>query len=118
MRAPVPACLTTAALLAALCGCIDHDPARVTSFTRGPAGSFVYSAHTNTVMSANADGAAEAIRRDWLAQALDAHGLCRAGYAVYRRTLVVPRQRPAFGGTADELAFGNSGDVVYDGGCL
>ena len=118
MRASVSACLVSAVLLVALSGCIDHDPVRVESFTPGPAGSFVYAAHTNTVMSANSDGAAEAIRRDWLARALDTHGLCRTGYAVYRRTLVVPPQRPAFGGAADELAFGNSGDVVYDGGCL
>ena len=118
MRAPVSACLASAALLAALTGCIDHDPVRVETFTPGPRGSFVYAAHTNTVMTPNSDGAAEDIRRDWLAQALDAHNLCRTGYAVYRRTLVVPPQRPAFGGAADELAFGNSGDVVYEGGCL
>jgi len=30
-------------------------------------------------MTANDDGAAEQIRRDWLAEALTAHGMCAAG---------------------------------------
>ena len=43
---------------AALSGCADTDRVRVQSFLPGPApGTFTYSARTNTVMSANDDGA-------------------------------------------------------------
>ena len=108
----------------ALSGC--NDPVRVQSFIPGPAGTFTYSARTNTVMSANDDGTAEEIRRTWLAQTLGAAGMCNGGYIIYRRELVVPPQRPAFGPTPANqppssdagLAFGNSGDVVYTGSCL
>jgi hypothetical protein len=118
MRALPLAVLVWSLPFATLSGCIDNDRVRVQSFTPGPGGSFAYSAHTNTVMTENDDGGAEAIRRDWLAQTLEAQGLCRGGYVVYQRYLVVPPQRPAFGAPPDDLAFGNGGDVVYNGGCL
>jgi hypothetical protein len=118
MRAPALACLVLSLSLATLCGCIDSDRARVQSFTPGPNGSFTYSARTNTVMTANDDGAAEQIRRDWLAETLEAQGLCRGGYVVYQRNLLVPPQRPAFSEPPNDLAFGNGGDVVYGGSCL
>ena len=51
---------------------------------------------------------AEQIRRDWLAEALTAHGMCAAGYVVETRRLVQPWQGP----------FGNGGDIVYTGRCL
>jgi hypothetical protein len=118
MRALALAIFVSSLSLAALCGCIDNDRVRVQSFTPGPGGSFVYSAHTNTVMTENDDGGAEQIRRDWLAQTLEAQGLCRGGYVVYQRDLLIPPQRPAFSGPPDDLAFGNGGDVVYSGSCL
>ena len=63
MRAPVLACLLL------LGGCvIDNDRVRVANFTADPAGTFVFTAQTNTVMTANDDGEAEQIRRDWLAE--------------------------------------------------
>ena len=59
MRAPVLACLVS------LAGCIiDNDPVRVESFTADTPQTFTYGAQTNTVMTANDDGAAERIRRD------------------------------------------------------
>jgi hypothetical protein len=111
---------------AALSGCADTDRVRVQSFLPGPApGTFTYSARTNTVMSANNDGAAEQIRRDWLAETLSAHGMCNSGCVIYQRELVVPPQREALGPSGaspqnpdPNLAFGNTGDVVYTGACL
>src|SRR5262249_28858244 len=50
----------------------------------GPA-AFLYSAHTNTVMTENDDGAAERLRRDWMADALGAHAMCGAGDGVQDR---------------------------------
>ena len=77
MRALVPACLIL------LAGCIiDNDPVRVENFTADTPATFTYDAWTNTVMTANDDGTAEQIRRDWLAEALTAHGMCAAGYVV------------------------------------
>src|SRR5215831_11708677 len=61
MRTLVLACL------AMLAGCIiDSDPVRVENFTADTPATFTYDAWTNTVMTANDDGAAEQIRRDWL----------------------------------------------------
>ena len=103
MRALVLACLVL------LAGCIiDNDPVRVESFTADTPATFTYGAQTNTVMTANDDGAAERIRRDWLAEALNANAMCAAGYVVETRRLVQP---------SDGL-FGNGGDVVYTGRCL
>jgi hypothetical protein len=118
MRVLALAGLVSSLSLAALSGCIDNDRVRVQSFTPGAGGSFTYAARTNTVMSANDDGAAEQIRRDWLAQTLEAGGLCRGGYVVYQRNLLIPPQRPAFSEPPNDLAFGNGGEVVYHGNCL
>lgn len=118
MRALSLACLVSSLALSTLSGCIDNDRVRVQSFIPGPGGSFLYAAHTNTVMTENADGGAEEIRRDWLTQTLEAQGMCRGGYAIYQRYLVMPPQRAAFSQPPTEPDFGNGGDVVYSGGCL
>ena len=48
--------------LALLGSCIiDNDPVRVVSFAADPAGTFVFTAQTNTVMTENDDGEAEQI---------------------------------------------------------
>jgi hypothetical protein len=73
----------------------------------GPA-SFLYSAHTNTVMTENDDGTAERMRRDWIADALKAHSMCPEGYAINSRRFVPD----AVG------VFGNGGDILYAGRCL
>jgi hypothetical protein len=92
-----------------LAGCIiDNDRVRVDSFTADTPQTFTYSAQTNTVMTENDDGAAEQIRRDWLAEALAANGMCGAGYVIETRRFVQPW----------EGLFGNGGDIVYSGRCL
>jgi hypothetical protein len=103
MRALV---LTGLVLLAACI--IDNDPVRVESFTADTPATFTYGAETNTVMTANDDGEAERIRRDWLAEALNANAMCSAGYVIETRRFAQPW---------DGL-FGNGGDVVYTGRCL
>lgn len=108
MRALVSACLLSALSLASLGGCIDNDRVRVQTLSVAPGGSFSYRAQTDTVMTANDDGAAERIRRDWLAQALSARAVCRQGYVIDDRQFV-----PAQNGI-----FGNGGDIVYAGRCL
>ncbi len=128
MRVPAFACLVSFASLASLGGCIDNDKVRVQSFSAGANGSFTYSAGTNTVITPNDDGAAERIRRVWLAQTLEAEGVCRGGYVVYQRRLVVPPQGTALAGNPGSINpavaptapayFGNGGDVVYTGSCL
>jgi hypothetical protein len=117
--------ICVSALSLSLVGCsvsnpvnLINDPMRVQSFTPGPGGSFQYSVHTNTVMTENEDGAAEQIRRDWLAQTLHAQGRCPQGYVIYNRWLVIPPQRAAYSPPPDELTFGNGGEVVYNGACL
>jgi hypothetical protein len=124
MRIFAPA-ICISALSLALFGCsvsnpvdLINDPVRVQSFTAGPDGSFLYRVHTNTVMTENEDGGAEEIRRDWLAQTLQAQGRCPRGYVIYQRSLVIPPQRVAYPPPPDELTFGNGGDVVYNGSCL
>jgi len=95
--------------LVSLGGCIiDNDPVRIESFAADPAGTFVFSAQTNTVMTPNDDGEAERIRRDWLAEELNAHGMCSAGYVVEIRQLLDPPDAPS----------SNAHDVVYTGRCL
>ena len=92
-----------------LAGCIiDNDPVRVESFTAETPATFTYGAQTNTVMTANDDGEAERIRRDWLAEALSANAMCSAGYVIETRRFAQPW----------EGLFGNGGDVVYTGRCL
>jgi len=103
MRALVLACL----VLFASC-IIDKDSVRVESFTADTPATFTYGAQTNTVMTANDDGAAERIRRDWLAEALNANAMCGAGYVIETRSFA----QPWVG------LFGNGGDVVYTGRCL
>ena len=90
-------------------GCIIiNDPVRVVSFAADPAGTFVFTAQTNTVMTPNDDGEAEQIRRGWLAEEFGAHGMCGTGYVVEIRRLVEPTDAPS----------GNAHDVVYSGRCL
>jgi hypothetical protein len=92
--------------LVVLGACNDH--VRVVSFEADPAGTFVFAAKTNTVMTENDDGEAEQIRRDWLADELNARGMCGAGYFIeIRRLTEVP-----------DAPFSNAHDVVYTGRCL
>lgn len=93
-------------LLVLLGGCSDQ--LRVVSFAADPAGTFVFTAQTNTLMTANGDGEAEQLRRDWLADELNARGMCAAGYFVETRQLVEPPDAPS----------SNAHDVVYTGRCL
>src|SRR6516162_7934690 len=103
MRAPVLPCLLL------LGGCIiDNDHVRVESFTYDPAGTFVFTAQTNTVMTANDDGEAEQIRRGWLGEDLIVHNVCTAGYVIETRQLAEPSDAPS----------SNAHDVVYSGRCL
>jgi hypothetical protein len=125
MRALTVASLVLPVSVAALAGCINNERVRVQSFAPGPGHTFAYSVRTNTVMPPNEDGAAEAIRRDWLAQTLSAEGMCNGGYVIYQRQLVMPPQRPALelnqvlpANADSSLDFGNTGYVVYSGSCL
>jgi hypothetical protein len=81
---------------------------QVVSLAQRTGGAFSFSARTNTLMTENDDGAAERIRRDWLAGALLSSGSCRTGYVVDGRRFVQPQ-----GGI-----FGNGGEIVYTGHCL
>jgi hypothetical protein len=97
------------ACLVSLAGCIiDNDSLRLESFTADPDGTFVFAVLTNTVMTPNDDGEAEQIRRGWLAEQLDARGMCNAGYVIETRRLIEPSDAPA----------SNAHDVVYSGRCL
>ena len=93
-------------LLLLVGACNDH--VRVVSFEADPAGTFIFTAQTNTVMTENEDGEAEQIRRDWLAETLAAQGMCAAGYVIETRQFEQPWEGP----------FGNGGDIVYTGRCL
>jgi len=70
--------------------------------------AFLYSAHTNTVLTPNDDGTAERLRRDWIADAVQAHAMCAGGYVVDTRRFVPDAEGP----------FGNGGDILYSGRCL
>lgn len=125
MRASAVLCLMIALCVAAQAAWGGGERVRVQSFMPGPGGTFTYSVQTNTVMAANEDSGAEAIRRNWLAETLGAAGMCNGGYVIYRRELVVPPQRPALipappgPANADTgVDFGNTGLVVYSGSCL
>jgi hypothetical protein len=85
-----------------------QDVVRIDNFTATSPRAFVYSARTNTVMTENDDGAAERIRRQWLAQALEAHGMCAGGYVIDSRHLA----------PLEQGRFANDSDVVYAGRCL
>jgi hypothetical protein len=90
-------------------GCIiNNDRVRLASFVSDPAGTFIFTAQTNTVMTANDDGEAEQIRRGWLAEELTAHGMCNAGYVIETRQLVEP----------PGASSSNAHDIVYSGRCL
>jgi hypothetical protein len=89
-----------------LAGCVGTD--RVEGFTATGPSAFLYSAHTSTVLTSNDDGTAERIRRDWIADALQAHAMCGSGYLIDTRRFV-----PEANG-----AFGNGGDILYAGRCL
>jgi hypothetical protein len=100
------ACLLLPFLAAVLSGCAGE--VRSVTLTPGQGGAFTFSAWTNTVMTENDDGAAERIRRDWLAESLVASATCRSGYVVDNRRLV----------QAQTGVFANGGDIVYAGHCL
>ena len=90
-------------------GCIiDNDRVRVESFVANSPDTFVFTAQTNTVMTANDDGEAERIRRDWLAQELTAHGMCGAAMLSKPAGLSEPPAPPAT----------NAHDIIYTGRCL
>ncbi|HZK91208.1 MAG TPA: hypothetical protein VFC56_13765 [Stellaceae bacterium] len=92
-----------------LAGCVGSD--RHEGFTATGPGSFLYSAHTSTMMTANDDGAAERIRQGWLVDALRAHAMCTNGYVVDTRRLVPGS--PSQAGPQ----FSNGGDILYSGRC-
>ena len=100
MRALALLCVLS---LTACLGTVHHEGFAST----GPF-SFLYSAHTSTVMTENDDGAAERLRRDWIANALKAHAMCPSGYVIDTRRFVPDAIGP----------FGNGGDIVYAGRCL
>jgi len=103
MRAPVQT--LSALCLVSLAGCVGT--ARVEGFTPTGPVSFLYSADTSTVMTENDDGAAEKLRRRWIADALQAHGMCAEGYVVDTRSFVSNVDGP----------FGNGGTILYKGRC-
>jgi hypothetical protein len=99
--------LATALLsLLSLGACVWSD--RVEGFTPTSPAAFLYSVRTSTVLTENDDGAAERLRRDWLADAVQAHAMCPDGYVVDTRQF-----RPNVDGR-----FGNGGDILYTGRCL
>ena len=92
--------------LFSLAGCVGS--ARIEGFAANGPAAFLYSAQTNAVMTANDDGTAERLRRDWIADALQAHAMCPDGYVVDTRRFV-----------PDAIGlFGNGGDILYIGRCL
>ena len=105
MRAPVLLCLVSLAV-ASLGGCVWS--ARVEGFSASGPTSFLYTAHTNTVMTPNDDGSAERLRRDWIADAVQAHNMCPDGYIIDRRHFVPDAEGP----------FANGGNILYAGRCL
>lgn len=105
MRALVLLCLLSLGLLP-VGGCVWS--ARVEGFTATSPSSFLYTAHTNTVMTPNDDGTAERLRRDWLAEAVHAHGMCFDGYVIDTRRFVPDAEGP----------FANGGEILYAGRCL
>jgi hypothetical protein len=100
MRALVLLCLVS------LAGCVGS--AREEGFAQTGPAAFLYSAHTNTVMTPNDDGVAERLRRDWIADALQSHAMCPDGYVIDTRRFAPDAVGP----------FANGGDIVYAGRCL
>jgi len=105
MRALLLLCpeMLAVALVVSLAGCAEEP--RVEGFTATGPGSFLYEARTNTVMTPNDDGAAERIRRSWIADAVMVNALCMQGYEIERRSYI-----------PDPV--GNSGAIRYTGHCL
>src|ERR671931_1692536 len=98
-------------LLALLCllmliGC--RGTTRYEGFAAASPDAFLYSAHTNTVMTANDDGVAERLRRDWIVDALRFHGMCPDGYVIDTRRFVPDAVGP----------FGNGCDIPYFRRCI
>ena len=100
MRALVVLCLFS------LAGCVGS--VREEGFDALGPSAFLYSAHTSTLMTENDDGAAERLRRDWIADALREHSMCPVGYVVDTRRFV-----PDAAGL-----FANGGNILYSGRCL
>ena len=100
MRAVAVLCLLS------LAGCVGS--ARIEGFAANGPDIFLYSAHTNAVMTANDDGVAERLRRDWIADAVKSHAMCADGYVIDTRRFVPDAIGP----------FGNGGDILYAGRCL
>ena len=100
MRALILLCLLP------LAGCVGS--ARTEGFAQSGPSTFLYSAHTNTVITPNDDGVAERLRRDWIADALEAHEMCPAGYVVDTRRYVPELPGP----------LGSGADILYSGHCL
>ncbi|HTV87818.1 MAG TPA: hypothetical protein VME41_02275 [Stellaceae bacterium] len=96
----------TLGCLLLLAGCVGS--ARNEGFTAIGPRSFLYSAHTNTVITPNDDGGAERLRREWIADALGAHDMCPAGYVIDTRRFIPDAVGP----------FGNGGNILYSGRCL
>ena len=59
-------------------------------------------------MTENDDGTAERLRRDWIADALQAHAMCPADTSSIQGVLVPDADGP----------FGNGGEILYSGRCL
>jgi hypothetical protein len=102
-------------VLALLCliplvGCVGTD--RHEGFAATGPSSFLYSARTSTVMTENDDGVAERIRRDWLAEALAANGMCAAGFVIDTRRFIP--NPPTDAGPQ----FSTGGEIVYAGRCI
>src|SRR3954453_19592489 len=95
--------LCPVALFLSLAGCAEQP--RIEGFTATGPHSFLYEAHTNTVMTPNDDGDAERIRRYWIADAVMVNALCMQGYVVDTRRFVPD-------------PFGNGGAIRYVGRCL
>jgi hypothetical protein len=93
-----------------LAGCVGTD--RHEGFTATSPSAFLYSARTSTVMTENDDGAAERIRRGWLAAALKTNGMCEGGYVVDTRRFVPGPP------TESGPQFSNGGDILYSGRCV
>ena len=87
----------------ALAGCAQQ--ARVEGFTATGPRSFLYEANTNTVMPPNDDGAAERLRRSWIADAVMVNALCMQGYVIDTRSYLA-------------APVGNGGAIRYSGRCL
>ena len=98
--------LILAVVAVPLVGCAND--VRVVNLTPGAGGNFTFSARTNSVMTENDDGAAERLRRRWIADAVGAHGMCGNGYVVDTRSFMP---------NADGR-FANGGAILYQGRCL